>query len=237
MTTRYDPAIVDEFLSHYWAFHPVDATFMGSKDYDDVLPLAAPQTLSRELEGIAALQAKLEKTEIPQDLGNRLDRRMMLAELAVQQANAVSRPRLHNPAWYSGEAAFSIISLLLPQSAPIRHQGLIARLNAIQQFLTDAAERLDGVAVPKGWCQRAQRESVAMAGFLRSDIKLHEEFADEWAEPARRAADVFEKFASMLDFLTDKNPACGEEHLSLIMSSTHGLTMSPRGDRSGSGGL
>lgn len=228
MTTRYDPAIVDEFLSHYWAFHPVDATFMGSKDYDDVLPLAAPQTLSRELEGIAALQAKLEKTEIPQDLGNRLDRRMMLAELAVQQANAVSRPRLHNPAWYSGEAAFSIISLLLPQSAPIRHQGLIARLNAIQQFLTDAAERLDGVAVPKGWCQRAQRESVAMAGFLRSDIKLHEEFADEWAEPARRAADVFEKFASMLDFLTDKNPACGEEHLSLIMSSTHGLTMSPR---------
>ena len=35
-------------------------------------------------------------------LGDRLDRRMMLAELAIQRAAAEARPRLHNPAWYSG---------------------------------------------------------------------------------------------------------------------------------------
>ncbi|WP_375449639.1 DUF885 family protein [uncultured Devosia sp.] len=228
MSERYDPAIVDQFLSHYWAFHPVDATFMGSRDYDDVLPLAGPQTLERELAGIAKLQALLDNSDEPQRLGDRLDRKMMQAELAVQKEAATSRPRLHNPAWYSGEAAFAIISLLLPQSAPIRHVGLVARLNGIAAFLGHAADRLNGVAVPKGWCQRAQRESVAMAGFLRSDIKLHEEFADDWAEPARRAADAFDTFAGLLDGLTDTSPACGEIHLSLIMSQTHGLSISPR---------
>ena len=55
-----------------------------------------------------------------------------------------------------------------------------------------------------------------MAGFLRSDIKLHEEFADEWAEPARRAADAFEKFADGLGNLPDADPACGEDYLSLM---------------------
>ena len=226
--TVYDSGIVEEFLSHHWTLHPVDATFMGSKDFDGKLPPAAADTLDAELAGIARLQARLVDTDEPSGLGDRLDRRMMLAELGMQKTAAETRPRLHNPAWYSGEAAFSIISLLLPQSMPVRHDGLIARLNGIGAFLTNATQRLSGVAVPKGWAKRAQREAVAMAGFLRTDIKLHEEFADDWAEPARQAADAFDAFAAGLDNLPDADPACGEAYLTQLMREIHGLPMSPR---------
>jgi len=228
MTGIYDTSVVDAFLKHHWTYRPVDATFMGSKDYDAALPPAGADTLAEELAGIARLKARLDGTGEPAALGERLDRRMMLAELAIQQTAAETRARLHNPAWYSGEAAFAIISLLLPQSMPVRHDPLIARLNGISAFLGDAAARLEGRAVPKGWALRAQKEAVAMAGFLRSDIKLHEEFADDWAEPARQAADAFEAFATKLDGLADADPACGEAYLTQLMSGVHGLSLSPR---------
>lgn len=228
MTGIYDPSIVDAFLQHHWSYHPVDATFMGSKACDSVLPPTGADTLAAELAGIAALKARLVGTDEPTSLGERLDRRMMLAELGMQQTAAEIRPRLHNPAWYSGEAAFAIISLLLPQSMPVRHDPLIARLNGIGPFLAAGAERLEGLAVPKGWARRAQKEAVAMAGFLRTDIKLHEEFDDDWAEPARQAATAFEDFAAKLENLPDADPACGEAYLTQLMSEVHGLSLSPR---------
>ena len=228
MTAPYGPTIVAAFLAHHWTYHPVDATFMGEKTHDAQLPPAQADTLEQELAGIASLQTRLSEMPEPAALGDRLDWRMMRAELTMQKRAAETRPRLHNPAWYSGEAAFSVISLLLPQSAPIRHDALIARLGAIGAFLSDARERLQGVAVPKGWALRAQREALAMAGFLRSDIKLHEEFDDDWAEPARRAADAFDAFAEGLDALPDADPACGEAYLTQLMADIHGLALSPR---------
>jgi len=229
MTAAYDPSTVDAFLSHYWRFHPVDATFMGDKAHDSLMPPASATTLDEELAGIAAIKVRIAETDEPIGLGDRLDRRMMLAELDMQDTAARTRPRLHNPAWYSGEAAFSIISLLLPQSLPVRHAGLIARLNGIGAFLADAAARLAEVAVPKGWAKRAQREAVAMAGFLRTDIKLHEEFSEDWSAPALQAADAFEMFATGLDDLPDADPACGEAYLTQLMGQVHGLSMSPHG--------
>ncbi|WP_193337268.1 DUF885 family protein [Devosia beringensis] len=226
--TVYDSGIVEEFLSHYWRFHPVDATFMGSKQFDAMLPPAGADTLAQELAGISRLQARLVDSDEPASLGDRLDRRLMLAELGMQKTAAQTRPRLHNPAWYSGEAAFSIISLLLPQSMPVRHDGLIARLDGMAAFLGDAVARLNDVAVPKGWATRAQKEAVAMAGFLRTDIGLHEEFVDDWAGPARRAANAFDTFAAALDDLPDADPACGEAYLTQLMAQIHGLPMSPR---------
>lgn len=228
MTDAYDPSLVDDFLAHHWRFRPVDATFMGEKNHDRILPPAGPETLAEEIEGIDALLVRLENSAEPDDLGDRLDRRMMLAELGMQRLAATTRPRLHNPAWYSGEAAFSIISLLLPQSMPIRHDALVARLGGMAAFLDAAIERLQGVAIPQGWVNRAKKEAVAMAGFLRSDIRLHEEFADEWAEPAQRAANAFDTFAEALDDQIDADPACGEAYLAQLMAEQHGLPMGPR---------
>ncbi|RUT31076.1 DUF885 family protein [Arsenicitalea aurantiaca] len=226
--SRFDPALVDRFLAHHWRFNPVDATFMGERGYDHRLPPAGAETLDDERAGIAELLGMLEASEEPDDLGQRLDRRMMIAELTVRQAAAESRPRLANPAWYSGEAAFGIISLLLPQSAPVREAALLDRLEGVDGFLAQGAERLAGVAVPAGWVARARRECAAMALFLREDIALHEDWAEGWQAPATRAADAFERFASALDGLDDADPAAGEAYLTLLMRTQHGLDFGPR---------
>ena len=228
MTEKYDPAIVDAFLAHHWTWRPVDATFMGDQAHDSKLPPAHSQTLKEELAGIAALEKRLGNMTEPKELGDRLDYRLMRSELAIQKAAATSRPRLANPAWYSGEAAFSIISLLLPQSLPIRNDALLARMNGIADFLSAATDRLAKNPTPAGWVKRAQKEAVAMAGFLRSDLKFHEAYGEDWDEPAEAAAVAFDQFAERIGALPDADPACGEEYLTLLLSQVHGLKISPR---------
>ncbi|MBD9560210.1 DUF885 family protein [Ensifer sp. ENS03] len=225
---RYDPSVVDAFLRHHWTYHPVDATFMGNRDHDDRMPPCGPETLTEELAGIASLERRLADTAEPEALGDRLDRKMILAELALQKAAATSRPRFSNPAWFSGEAAFAIVSLLLPQSAPVRQDGLIARLNSLPAFLTSALERLKGKTAPFGWTARARREARAMAEFLRIEIRLHDEFSAQWAAPADTAAAAFDTFASGLTDIVDDDPACGGDYLSLLMNTVHGLDFGPR---------
>ena len=223
----YDPALVDEFLEHHWRYRPVDATFMGNRDHDQRLPPVGPGVLAEELDGNRALHARIAATPEPSALGDRLDRRMMLAELEVQAAAIAARPRLANPAWLSGEAAFSIISLLLPQTAPVRHDALRARLSAIPAFLADGAAALAGTPTPAGWMRRARREAQAMAVFLREDIALHDEYTPDWDNARSGAAAAFESFAAAIEGLPDADPACGEEYLALIMKRQHGLALSP----------
>ena len=225
--TKYDPSLVDNFLAHHWAYRPVDASFMGDTAHDALLPPVGDQVLAAEREANAALREKLQNTSIPDDIGPRLDRRMMLAELAVQGMAAEQRPRFANPAWYTGEAAFSIISLLLPQSAPVRHDALVARLRAIPGFLHDASGQLAGKPTPAGWVNRARRECAALAEFLTVDMKLHEEFEDSWASPALAASAAFSDFAHAIGDLPDADPACGEAYLTQLFQTQHGLSITP----------
>ncbi|MDE1991682.1 MAG: DUF885 domain-containing protein [Rhizobiaceae bacterium] len=228
MTSAYDPVLVDTFLKHHWTYHPVDATFMGDLEHDGRLPPVSAETLDEELVANAALKAQIEATAEPEGLGERLDRRLMLSELAIQAATARLRPRFHNPAWFSGEAAFSIISLLLPQSAPVREDALLKRLNGVESFLAEGLQRLAGAEVPRSWVARAIRECRAVATFLRTDIRLHDTFSEAWISPAETAALAFETFAAGLDGLVDADPACGEAYIAQLMATVHGLSLTPR---------
>jgi uncharacterized protein (DUF885 family) len=224
--TQYDPALVDAFLAHHWTYHPVDATFMGARGFDHLLPPAGADTLAAELAGIATLEARIAGMDEPEDVGGRHDLRTIRAELAIQRAAAERRPRLNNPAWYSGEAAFSVISLLLPQSLPVRGEAVLARLGGMPAFLAQGIERLAGLAIPAGWVERARREAVATAAFLREDMRLHEAYAEAWAGPAGVAADALEAFAAGLDGHADADPACGADYLDILIRQVHGLDMS-----------
>lgn len=223
----YDPGLVDAFLAHHWRYRPVDATFMGNRDHDHRLPPVGPGVLAEELAGNRALHARIAATPEPSSVGDRLDRRMMLAELEVQAAAIAARPRLSNPAWLSGEAAFAIISLLLPQTAPVRHDALRARLAAIPAFLAEGAAAIADAPTPAGWMQRARREALAMAVFLREDIALHDDYSPDWDRGRNGAAVAFERFAAAIADLPDADPACGEEFLTMIMQRQHGLGLSP----------
>ncbi|QMV00474.1 DUF885 family protein [Devosia sp. D6-9] len=223
----YDPALVDAFLEHHWRYRPVDATFMGNRDHDYRLPPVGPGVLAEELAVNRALHARIAATPEPFAVGDRLDLRMMLAELEVQAAAIAARSRLSNPAWLSGEAAFGVISLLLPQSAPVRSDALRARLAAIPAFLAEGAAAIAGAPTPTGWVQRARREALAMAVFLREDIALHDDYSPDWDNARNDAAAAFESFAAAIADLPDADPACGEELLTLIMKRQHGLGLSP----------
>lgn len=225
--TRYDPALVDRFLAQHWRYHPVDATFMGDRAHDHLLPPVGSAVVTEEKAALALLLRDVAATEEPADLGQRLDRRMMLAELTVQAAQAEQRHRFGNPAWFTAEAAFGVISLLLPQSAPIRHDELLSRLEAIPGFLDEGARLLADRAVPHGWTARAVREAGAVAEFLRTDFRLHEDFADDWAEPAGNAADAFQRFAAAIAQLPDADPACGPAYLQMLLETQHSFSLSP----------
>jgi len=145
----------------------------------------------------------------------------------VQAAAIAARPRLANPAWLSGEAAFAVISLLLPQTAPVRPDALRTRLAAIPAFLADGAAAIAGTPTPAGWVQRARREAQAMAVFLRQDIALHDDYSPDWDNARNDAAAAFESFAATIADFPDADPACGEEFLALTMKRQHGLDLSP----------
>lgn len=227
MSAAYDTGLVDAFLAHHWRFRPVDATFMGASGHDDRLPPVGPTVLAEEIAGIDALLARLDGVAEPDAVGDRLDWRMMRSELQIARRAAVNRSRLDNPAWYSGEAAFGIISLLLPQSAPTNGKAVVARLKAIPDFLDAGARHLGQRAVPDGWCRRAQKECAAMAAFLRDDISLHQAHDGDWQAPADAAARAFETFAAAVNDLEDADPACGADDLSAVMRIQHGLDLTP----------
>ncbi|WP_419728127.1 DUF885 family protein [Lichenicola sp.] len=215
------------FLDHHLAFHPVDASFMGVGGHDHLLPRADRAVAADERRGIATLRARL-PNEPEDSVGQRIDKRIVAGELACADAALDDRPRRHNPAWFTGEAAFALIGLLLPQSEPLDPAGFAARLHALPDFLADGRERLrEAGAAPAGWSERAARECDAMSRFLTGDVTRHPAWQSGWRVPAEAAAGAFRDFADMLPSLADADPAAGRNRLALTMAALHGLEQGP----------
>jgi len=225
-------AIGRAYLDHHLAFRPVDGSFMGRRDCDARLPRADRTAAADERRAIGALLRAA--TDAPEtSAGERLDKRIAVAELTL--AAAEPRSRQANPAWYSGEAAFAILGLLLPQSAPLAAQALQARLVALPDFLADGEARLrEAGASPRGWVGRARREAAALAHFLRADFSAWTSGSPNPAEapgssssPWRRLADAaaaaLDRYARVVAGLPDRDPAVGADFLDLIVREQHGL--------------
>jgi len=210
-------AIGRAYLDLHLRFRPVDGSFMGRTDCDARLPRADRSAAADEQGAIAALRR--EAAVAPENTpGERLDKRIAIAELTV--AAASPRTRFANPAWYSGEAAFAILGLLLPQSAPLDVAALRARLGALPDFLADGRARLrEAGAAPRAWGARAQREAAALAQFLRADLAA---FTSDTAG-ATDAAAALAQYAADVGGLPDRDPAVGAEFLDLIVREQHGL--------------
>jgi len=219
--------VADSLLATHFAFRPVDATFMGIAGHDERLPDASGGAAAAERAALAALAAEIGRVSEPGALGARLDLRLARAQIAVARSALDHIPRFANPAWYSGEAAFGVIALLLPGAVPTRRDAVRARLVAIPDFLADGRARLAGAATPAPWLRRATRESAAMARFLRMEMRLHADWDEAWAGPAEGAAAGFEAFAAAIAGLPDRPAACGPAHLEGLMRDGHGLDVSP----------
>jgi hypothetical protein len=215
------------FLDHHLDVHPVDASFMGLRSHDHMLPRADRHAATDERSAIRALSRLVASAE-GISVAERLDRRIAEGELACAEAALDSRPRWAKPAWFTGEAAFSVISLLLPQATASGADGVGHRLAAMPDFLADGRARLrDAGAAPSGWVARARREAAATAGFLTGAVRLHSAWRQDWAAPADAAALALAEFALEIERLPDCNPACGSAFLALIMARLHGLKGGP----------
>ncbi len=223
MTTVGD--LVDAYLAHHFTYRPVDASFMGVSGYDHCLPPAGPGAAAAERVGLAQLGRLLAATPVGDTSGDRLDRRMIEAQLTLTGAALDVAPRFANPAWFTGEAAFGIISLLLPSyDSPGRGKdGVLSRLRAVPDFLAEGEARV--TAAPRMLTDRALREVASFAAFLRGAMREHPDWRADWAAAADRAAAAFDRFGKSIEKLPDAPAATGRAYLETLMQAGHGLDL------------
>ena len=136
---------IDDFFTHYYARRPVNATFTGVHAYDDQLPdwsLDGMASLDDEMRSLgSALEAEYPAPDSVAAFRTNpdlLDAELARAFLEVQRAeNASMHGPRGNPALWTGEAVFSIISLMIREFAPldVRFDRAAARSNKISSFL------------------------------------------------------------------------------------------------------
>src|SRR4051812_12235828 len=112
---------LDGFFAWYYRTHPVDATFIGVHDYDELLPDCSEQGLEDARLEMQALRDELD--QLPAETlseSQAQDRRLANGFLDIQLWEIDSKHfQLGNPSYYTGEAIFSIMALFHRDSEPV----------------------------------------------------------------------------------------------------------------------
>ena len=216
-------ALVDRYLALHARFRPVDATFMGLDGQNGQLPPAGEAALRQEQADLEALLAEAEAfTGEPESTGERLDLFLLRSQLRVTLRELQERPRQHNPAWYTGEAAFGIVGLLLPNERPTDAAAVLARLEQIPGFLSAGTATLEPLNLPADWVERARREADALTALLLRGLPQHPDWQEAWQGAATDAAKAVQAFSAALKPGT-ADPASGTDYLEFLMREAHAL--------------
>src|SRR5262249_43484816 len=130
-TVEFD-AWLGRFFRHYYERRPVNATFIGVHDYDQLMPDCSASGLDRIRAEMRQLRDELERVgDAGLSEAQRHDRRLAAGFLDIQIWEIDSSHFYRgNPSAYTGEGAFSIISLFQRDSEPFgeRVSAAIARM-------------------------------------------------------------------------------------------------------------
>lgn len=226
-------AWLDQFFAHYYARRPVNATFIGVHDHDHGLPDCSQDGLRRTVEEMRALRARLAR--IPSDGLTEAQRHDRLVadgflDLQIWENGA---PHFHrgNPAYYTGEGVFSVLSLFLRDSKPVaeRAAAAISRMNLLPEFLAQGRALM--TEAPLAWTDAAIREANAAIAYFERGIPI---VAEERAiaDPAFLAAatvarDAFTEHLAWLETNLRASPsdtyACGREAFDRYLALGHCL--------------
>ncbi len=232
---------LDGFFEHYFRRRPVNATFTGVHDYDTLLPDWSRAGLAAQRNEMTALHAELTAEHpLPEnDHGYVSEPELLDAELArafleIQLAEDASMHGVRgNPALWSGEAVFSIISLMIRDFAPLSERvgAATARLLALPAFLAGADETMRECVVPESWTARALRDGQGAALLLGRGIDswiassgLEESQGNFLREAADDALRAFERFSAMLrsrECAPDDAASCGPELYDVLLRRGH----------------
>ena len=166
VSDREPTEAVEQFLAQFWRRNPVSATFAGLHGYDSVLPDWSASGLAR-----TATEMKLSLDELiaakPADTWDAVDIDLARGQQEIRLAeNAALHGPRGNPALWTGEAVFGLVSLMLRRfsAADSRAEHLTRRLKAISPFLVEAESTLSGATTPAPWAARALRECEGEIG-------------------------------------------------------------------------
>ena len=230
-------AAIEEFLSTFCARRPVTATYAGLHQHDHALPDWSPEGLVASIDEMRGMRRDLEAAGRKQDaevgqFPEEVDLALADGCLEIQIAeHAGDHFYRRNPALWTGEAIFGILSLLTRPFSPIdaRLAAATARCHAVPAFLAGAQATLE--SAPDEWRARARRECDAAEILFARSLPAFLESID--ANPIRRAAageaitiarDAFRAFASWLrtQLSSMAGPcAAGEELLELLLRRGH----------------
>lgn len=168
---------LERYFAQYFSRNPVNATFTGLHALDDQLPDWSASGRAREAGELRRLRDDLSDTANPgagrlRSDSIALDTELALANIDVRLAEYDSEFfHARNPALWTGEAIFSVVSLMIRDFAPAaeRIPSIVARLNAIPRFLAALPEAITS-PVPTQWIARAARECVAADGLFEHGL-------------------------------------------------------------------
>jgi len=223
----YLEPLVKQFLELHLEFHPVDASFMGLEGHDHRLPPADPEATKRELAALKSVQGEVATLPPGINSAERLEAKMLNAQIRVAIRELGQRPRYQNPAWFTGEAAFGLISLLLPSDPGRNPDDLRQRLEAIPEFFQQGEQWLSRQAIPADWVKRAKLECDALVRLLNQGLRLHPFWDERLDSTTGQAVQSIHAFKTSLDSHPDADPAFGEEYLAFLMREAHALPFSP----------
>ncbi|MGQ0735561.1 MAG: DUF885 family protein [Acidobacteriota bacterium] len=230
-------AALDRFFEAWYRRHPVTATFTGVHEHDHRLPDWSPAGLDAAVREMRTLRRDLDAAgRVPddrvRDVADEIDLALADAVLEIQIAEHESRHfQRGNPALWTGEAIFSIVSLVTRPFAPIdqRLRAAAARLSAIPAFLEDARETI--VHGPEAWRDRALRECEAAESLFGRSLPdwlpgsgASSAVAAEAGAACLVARDAFQRFATWLLGLATREPggyAAGAALISLLLTRGH----------------
>ena len=228
---------LDRYLAQYHFRHPVNATFIGMHVLDDRLPDWSPAGLAADADEMRRIRTALDDTKGPTAAQMRarpllLDGELARANLDVRLAeNDSGFFYARNPALWTGEAIFAVVSLMIRDFAPAveRLPAIAARLSGIVKFL--AALPVTVKAVPQPWIARAVRECVAADGLfdrgLRGWLDHHAIAEHDAAGVLHAATAAREAFATVATWLADlpaqSTASCtvGEAMFTLLLKRGH----------------
>jgi hypothetical protein len=216
----------------------VNATFTGMHALDDRLPCWSAAERERELAEMRRLRLALNDSANPsvqqlRTIPVQLDAELARANVDVRIAEAESGFfHARNPALWTGEAIFGVVSLLIRDFAPAheRLRAIRLRLAAIPAFLDALPGALNGAA-PAHWIARAQRECAAADGLfdlgLRAWLQAHdvpEHAAQPVLDAAATARAAFARTAAWLTTVThapDTGYSAGAATFTTLLTRGH----------------
>lgn len=229
-------AALDRFFASFYRRRPVTATFTGIHTCDRQLHDWSPEGLQAGVDEMQALRRDLDAAgrvadghvrRFPEEVDLALADACLEIQIAEHQGPHFYR---RNPALWTGEAIFGIVSLVTRPFAPLdeRLDAAASRARQIPAFLDAARRTLDGC--PAAWRERALNECEAAEILFASSLPRW--LPESGASPATvqatvdaliAARDAFRAFAAWLrdECASSDDSSAGGELLSLLLRRGH----------------